>query len=79
MILYNGKIMTMDDTSTGLSPGSIVETIALRDKKILALGTNTEMLSYAGPQTQKMDLKGRTVIPGIVDPHTHIHNNYMSA
>ncbi|MCH7978519.1 MAG: hypothetical protein IH935_06020, partial [Acidobacteria bacterium] len=72
MILYNGKIVTMDDTSTGLSPGSIVEAIALRDKKIQALGTNTEMLSYAGPQTQKMDLKGRTVIPGLIDSHFHV-------
>ena len=79
MVLYNGKIMTMDDISPSTSPGSVVEAIALRDKKIMALGTDTEMLSYAGPETEKMDLKGRTVVPGVVDPHTHIHNNYMSA
>ena len=79
MVLYNGKIMTMDDISPSTSPGSVVEAIALRDKKIMALGTDSEMLSYAGPETKKMDLKGRTVVPGVVDPHTHIHNNYMSA
>ncbi len=78
MVLYNGKIVTMNDTSTNQTPGTIVESMAIRNKRIQGLGTTAEMMSYAGPQTRKIDLKGRTVIPGIVDPHTHIHNNYMA-
>ena len=74
MILHNGKIVTMEDASFGPSTGRTVEAIAIRDRKIQALGSNAEILSYAGPNTTKIDVKGRTVIPGIVDPHTHIHN-----
>ncbi len=78
LILYNGKIVTMDDTSTGPSPGHIYQAVAVRDRKIQALGTDALILSYAGPHTRKVDVKGKTVIPGIVDSHTHIHNNEVA-
>ena len=79
LILYNGKVVTMDDTSMGPSPGRIVEAIAIRERKVQVLGTSAEILSYAGPKTDKIDLKGRTIIPGIVDPHLHLHNNVVDA
>ncbi len=78
LILYNGKIVTMEDTSTGASPGRIFQAIALRNRRIQALGSDTEILSYAGPATERINLQGRTVIPGIVDSHTHIHNNEVN-
>ncbi len=78
MILYNGKIVTMDDTSTGASPGRIFQAISLRDRRIQALGSDAEILSYAGPATERINLQGKTVIPGIVDSHTHIHNNEVA-
>jgi len=78
MILHNGKIVTMEDAGFNQSTGRTVQAMAIRDRKIQALGSNAEMLSYAGPNTTKIDLKGRTVIPGIVDPHTHIHNGTVS-
>lgn len=78
MVLHNGKIVTMEDASFGPSTGRTVQAIAIRNRKIQALGSNTEILSYAGPNTVKIDLKGRTVIPGIIDSHTHIHNNAVS-
>jgi predicted amidohydrolase YtcJ len=78
LILYNGKIMTMDDASTGPSPGSIFQAIALRDRRIQALGADAEILSYAGPATERINLQGKTVIPGIVDAHTHIHNSEVA-
>src|SRR3990172_8964428 len=78
MILHNGKIVTMEDAGFNQSTGRTVEAMAIRDRKIQALGSNTEMLAYAGPNTTKVDLKGRTVVPGIVDPHTHIHNSTVS-
>ncbi len=78
LILHNGKIVTMDDTSTGPSPGRIVQALAVRNQRILALGTDAEILSYAGPLTDKIDLQGKTVVPGFVDSHTHIHNNEVN-
>jgi len=78
MILYNGKIVTMEDAGFNQSLGRTVQALAIRDRKIQALGSNDLILSYAGPNTTKIDVKGRTVIPGIVDPHTHIHNGEVS-
>ena len=78
LILHNGNIVSMDDTSTGPSPGSIYQAIAVHNQRIQALGTNTEILSYAGPDTETIDLQGKTVVPGFVDAHTHIHNNEVN-
>ena len=78
LILHNGNIVSMDDTSTGPSPGSIYQAIAVHNKRIQALGTNAEILSYAGPDTETIDLRGKTVVPGFVDAHTHIHNNEVN-
>ena len=80
MIIHNGKIATMDDTSVGLntSPGSSAEAMAVLDDKILAIGSNAQILRLAGPQTDRIDLKGRTVIPGIVNTHVHIHNDELN-
>ena len=78
MVVYNGKVMTMDDRSTNPNPGKIGQAMAIRDGKVLAVGSDAEILLYAGPKTQKIDLRGRTVIPGIVDSHTHIHNNAVA-
>jgi predicted amidohydrolase YtcJ len=78
LIVHNGKIVTMDDESTTTRLGTIVQAMAIRGKEILAIGTNAEMLELAGPNTERIDLKGRTVIPGIVDSHTHIHNGALN-
>ena len=78
LIVYNAKIVSMDDASFGPSPGHTFQALAIRDRKIQFLGTNDLILSYAGPKTEKIDAHGRTVIPGIVDPHTHIHNNEVN-
>jgi predicted amidohydrolase YtcJ len=78
MVVYNGKIYTMDNREINLDPGHIVQAMALRGGKIVAVGTDQDMLLYAGPQSAKIDLHGRTVIPGIIDSHTHIHNNALA-
>src|SRR5437867_4158118 len=61
MILYNGKVVTMDDKTTNLTPGTMVEALAIRDGKILALGRSEEIRRYGGPNTVRIDVKGRTV------------------
>jgi predicted amidohydrolase YtcJ len=78
MIVYNGKIYTMDDESTTTRVGTIVQAMAIRGDEFLAIGTNDEMLDLAGPNTEKIDVKGQVVIPGIIDAHTHIHNNELN-
>jgi len=71
-ILVNGKIVTMDDWSTvPNTPGTIVESMAIKGKRIMALGSNGEMRELAGPDTRIVDMGNRTVIPGIINPHFH--------
>lgn len=65
MVLYNGSILTADDRFT------IAEAVAIRDGKFLAVGTNEKILSLAGPETKRIDLEGKSVVPGFIDPHLH--------
>jgi hypothetical protein len=73
-IVHNGKIVTMDDRSRSTNVGTIVQAMAVRDGKILKLGEDQDILRLAGPNTQRIDLKGRTVLPGLVDTHSHLHD-----
>ena len=78
LIIYNGKIVSVDDPSLNNSLGRTYEAMAVKGERIQFLGTTAELLTYAGPQTRKIDLKGRMVIPGIIDSHTHLHNHAYS-
>src|ERR1043166_7632309 len=64
-LLVNGKIVTVDAQS------SIQQALAIRDGRIAALGTAAQIRRLAGPQTRVVDLRGRTVIPGLIDSHLH--------
>ncbi|MCZ6484591.1 MAG: amidohydrolase family protein [Acidobacteria bacterium] len=65
-ILHNGRVLTVDANF------SVAEAVAVRNSQILAVGTNNDVLRLAGPDTLRIDLKGRTVTPGLI--HTHIHS-----
>ena len=78
LIVYNAKIVSMDDYGINSNVGSTYRAIAVRDKKIFKLGTDQEVLRYAGPDTVRIDAKGRTVIPGVINVHTHIHDGAMN-
>jgi len=67
MVLHNGKIITVDATF------SIAQAIAVRDGKILRVGRDAEILSLAGPNTRRINLQGRALIPGLIDTHSHLH------
>ena len=64
-ILVNGKILTVD------TQFSTREAIAIRDGKITAVGSSSDVRKQAGPRTRVIDLQGRTVIPGFIDSHIH--------
>src|SRR5262252_8654267 len=64
-VLVNGKILTVD------AQFSTREALAIRDGKILAVGSSGDMRKLAGPQSRVIDLQGRTVIPGLIDSHLH--------
>ena len=70
-IVFNAKIITVDNDSFTSNIGTITSAMAIRDKKILAVGGNDEIRALAGPHTLLMDLKGRTVVPGFVVVHNH--------
>jgi predicted amidohydrolase YtcJ len=72
MVLINGRIITMDDDGFNTNIGTSVEAMAIRDGRILALGSNSEIASLAGPESEFIDLEGRTVIPGLIDTHSHL-------
>ena len=78
LIVHNGKIVTMDDLSLLGPAGTVVEAMAIQGDRIQFLGSDAEMLRLAGPQTRKIDLQGRTMVPGLIDAHTHLHNGFVS-
>ncbi len=79
LIVYNAKVVTMDDHSVGLNTpvGTIAEALAVRDKRIMAVGTSAQIQRLAGPQTDKIDAKGRMVMPSQINTHTHTHNGII--
>jgi len=64
-VLFNGKIVTVDKDF------SVVEAVAIKDGKFVAVGSNAEIRALIGPQTEEIDLEGKTVLPGFIDPHVH--------
>lgn len=66
LILTNGKVATMT------RPGEFTQAIAVKDGKILATGSNAQVMKYRRSGTQLIDARGRTVIPGLNDSHTHV-------
>ena len=64
-ILINGKILTVDARSSTHSA------LAVREGRILAVGSAEEIRKLGGATTRTIDLQGRTVIPGLIDSHMH--------
>lgn len=72
LVLINGKIVSMDDRGLNTNVGNTYEAMAVRNDRIIALGTSERIRALAGPQTRVIDLAGRTVLPGIIETHSHL-------
>ncbi|SOC22638.1 amidohydrolase [Stappia indica] len=66
LVLYNGRITTLDRTRPEVSA------VAIRDGAFTAVGEDAAILALAGPQTRRIDLQRRRVLPGLIDNHTHV-------
>ena len=64
-VYRNGTILTMD------SGGSQAQALAVRGETILAVGSDAEIMALADPHTVVTDLRGRTMLPGFIDGHSH--------
>lgn len=72
LILLNGKIVTVDSNFT------IADAVAISKDKIVAVGSNSQMRKLTGRMTRTIDLKGKTVIPGLIDSHLHPESASLS-
>ena len=66
IILHAGKVITVGNDNR------IEQAVAVRGELLQAVGSDQDVLALAGPDTQVIDLRGRTVIPGIIDIHAHM-------
>lgn len=74
IIYVGGDIVTLDDAQPS------VEALAVKDGKILAIGPRAEVeQAHGGSDTKVVDLGGRTLLPGFLDPHSHYINSLQVA
>ena len=66
LIYPSGNIHTMDPARPR------AQAVAMWGSRIAAVGSDAEVLEFAGPFTQRVDLQGRTVLPGLSDSHGHM-------
>jgi predicted amidohydrolase YtcJ len=65
MIFVGGDIITVDDTNP------TAEALAVGGENILAVGARDDVLKFKGSQTEMVDLEGKTLMPGLIEPHSH--------
>ena len=65
-IYFNANVITVDNNE------SVKEAILIENGSIKAVGSNDEVLSLCDDNTEKIDLEGKTILPGFIDPHGHI-------
>src|SRR5258706_5961444 len=70
-VYYIAKIVTVDDHGFSSRLGTIAQAMHVKDGKVAHIGGNAEIRAMAGPGIKQFDMKGRTVIPGIILTHEH--------
>jgi predicted amidohydrolase YtcJ len=69
VVYRGGPVLTMTD---GAGPGAVAEALAVREGRILAVGTLAEVQEQAGDDARIVELEGRALLPGFIDPHHHL-------
>jgi predicted amidohydrolase YtcJ len=72
-ILRNGKIITLDRANTE------AQSLAIKDGKILEIGSDDEVSKLSGSRTRVIDLNGKAVTPGLISTHDHFLQHGLSA
>src|SRR5207247_8848079 len=65
LILHNGHIVTMNPADP------VAEAVAISRGRFFAVGKNADVMNLGAPVVRKMDLGGKTVLPGFIDAHSH--------
>src|SRR5215472_8529294 len=65
-VFYNGKVFTAEPEHP------YAQAVAIRDDKIVAVGALMDVMKAAGINAEKIDLQGKTLLPGLIDSHTHV-------
>lgn len=68
LIFFNGQVITLEADQPQ------AQALAVQGDKILAVGSNDEILALKGSSTRLIDLQGRSLLPGFIDDHTHLFN-----
>ena len=71
-VVVNGRVYTMDDAGLNTNVGTVTEAIAIKYGRVQVVGTNAQVRALTGPDTRVIDVNGRTVIPGLIDSHSHL-------
>jgi predicted amidohydrolase YtcJ len=66
IVLTGGKVITVDEQF------SIAQAVAIKGDRIMAVGRNAEINALAGPDTRRINLRGRSLMPGFIDNHAHL-------
>ncbi len=66
LVLLDGNVLTMNPSQPH------AEAIAIKNDRIVKVGTNEEISRWIGKNTKVIGLKGRTVVPGLIDTHVHV-------
>lgn len=65
LIYYNGRVLTMEKSQP------TAQAIAIKGERILAVGSDSDVMHFKGASTRLIDLKGMTLTPGFIDSHAH--------
>ncbi len=65
MIFFNGDIVTVNSASP------LAEALAVRDGRVAAVGNQADVFELKGSATEMIDLAGQTLMPGLIEPHSH--------
>ncbi len=73
VILHNATVLTLTSQTAS------AEAIAITGDRITAVGTDSDVAALAGPETERIDLQGGTVLPGFIDAHGHFPSSGLIA